>query len=99
MTNSILETLGDLAYSLGDGNLEIRRNECSEWFVNLHWADRCKPDYKPSLMDAVLDGVRRAALADQEINFSQYDEHEACKTKLQETQERLDMALKQLGVR
>jgi hypothetical protein len=99
MTDTILEALGALAYSLGDGNLEIRRNECSEWWVSLHWNDNCRPDYKPDITDAILDAVNRAALADEKINFQLYDDQEAVKTKLKETQERFDMALKQLGVR
>ena len=99
MTSSILDILGDVAYSLGDGYLTVRRKECAEWWVSFSCVDVRDPEHKPTLIDAILDAVRRAAAADQEISFSQYDEHEACKTKLAETQVALDAALKQLGVR
>jgi hypothetical protein len=60
--STILETIGDLAYQLGDGNLETHRNECSEWWV--------------SLKDALLDAVSRAAAADQNIELGMYEELE-----------------------
>jgi hypothetical protein len=99
MTSNILDILGNVAYSLGDGHLTVKRNECAEWAVSFSGYDFGDPEYKPTLVDAILDAVARAAVTAEEIDFKQYEELEATKTKLQQAEDRLDGALRQLGVR
>jgi hypothetical protein len=97
---STVEDLHNLSYHLGDGQLQIRCNECGEWWVSLQWDDkRTSVGYKPTLTEAVIDAAASAAMADQEFTWKLMEDNDAYKEKLQKVEAQLDGALKQLGVR